>query len=98
ILGVANLQPRECGELMVAWQEGRSQDAGKLQERIAPVHKTAVNDFGVSGVKAALDMMGMHGGAPRPPLLPLGEKRRVELQAVLEAAGLLRATAGAMGD
>jgi 4-hydroxy-2-oxoglutarate aldolase len=98
ILGVANLMPRECGELMVAWHEGRPQDAGKLQERIAPVHKTAVNDFGVSGVKAALDMMGMHGGAPRPPLLPLAEKKRAELQAVLEAANLIRPTAGAIGD
>jgi dihydrodipicolinate synthase/N-acetylneuraminate lyase len=29
--------------------------------------------MGVSGVKAALDLLGLKGGVPRPPLLPLAE-------------------------
>jgi 4-hydroxy-2-oxoglutarate aldolase len=52
--------------------------------------------MGVPGIKAALDLMGMRGGNPRPPLLPLAEKRRAELRQVLETAGLLREEAQAV--
>jgi 4-hydroxy-2-oxoglutarate aldolase len=93
VLGVANLMPGESADLVTAHQEGRAAEAGRLQEAIGPVHKTAVGEMGVAGVKAALDLMGLRGGKPRPPLLPLAERRREELRAVLDAAGLLgRAT------
>jgi 4-hydroxy-2-oxoglutarate aldolase len=89
ILGVSNPMPQETADLIRAFQEGRTQEAGRLQELVAPVHKAAVGDMGVAGVKAALDMMGLRGGDPRPPLRPLAEKRRAELRGVLEAAGLI---------
>lgn len=89
ILGVANLMPRETAELVAAYREGRAPDAGRLQERIGPVHKLVVGELGVPGVKAALDLLGLQGGPPRPPLLPLPEKRRGELRTVLDGAGLL---------
>jgi 4-hydroxy-2-oxoglutarate aldolase len=92
ILGVANLMPGESADLLTAFREGRAPEAGRLQEQIGPVHKAAVGEMGVAGVKAALDMMGLRGGKPRPPLLPLAERRRDELRPVLEAAGLLRQT------
>jgi 4-hydroxy-2-oxoglutarate aldolase len=90
ILGVSNPMPRETSDLIRAYQEGRVEEAGRLQERIGPVHKVMVGEMGVAGVKAGLDMMGLRGGDPRPPLRPLAEKRRAELRAVLDAAGLLR--------
>ena len=93
ILGVANVAPGECAEVLKAFQEGRGADAGSLQERIGPVHKTVVGELGVAGVKAAVDMLGLRGGDPRPPLLPLPEKRRPEVRGVLERAGLLQAVA-----
>jgi 4-hydroxy-2-oxoglutarate aldolase len=89
ILGVANLMPRETAELLRAYGEGRTAEAGRLQEVIGPVHKTAVGEMGVAGVKAALDLLGLRGGDPRPPLRPLADKRREELRSVLERAGLL---------
>jgi 4-hydroxy-2-oxoglutarate aldolase len=89
ILGVSNLMPQETTDIIRAFREGRTQEAGRLQELVAPVHKVVVGEMGVSGVKAALDLMGLRGGDPRPPLRPFAEKRRAELSAVLEAAGLI---------
>lgn len=90
VLGVGNLMPGETAELVSAHQEGRAQAAGKVQEHVGPVHKVIVGDMGVPGIKAAMDLMGLQGGNPRPPMLPLAEKRRAELRQVLENAGLLR--------
>jgi dihydrodipicolinate synthase/N-acetylneuraminate lyase len=45
--------------------------------------------MGVPGVKAALDLLGLHGGAPRPPLLPYPEARIDEIRGILAAAELL---------
>ena len=90
ILGVSNPMPQETSDLIRAFHEGRAQEAGRLQEQIGPVHKVMVGEMGVAGVKAGLDMMGLRGGDPRPPLRPLSDKRRAELRPVLEAAGLLQ--------
>ena len=57
-------------------------------------HKDIVGGMGVPGVKAALDMLGYHGGQPRPPLRPFPESRHGEIRKILGKAGLLeRATA-----
>jgi 4-hydroxy-2-oxoglutarate aldolase len=53
-----------------------------------PVNLAVTTRFGVSGLKAALDMLGYYGGSPRLPLMPLDDERRRELANILEAAGL----------
>ncbi|MDE0651043.1 MAG: dihydrodipicolinate synthase family protein, partial [Gammaproteobacteria bacterium] len=90
ILGVANLAPAESAGIFQRFAEGRTSEAGRLQERVAPVHKKLVAGFGVPGVKAAMDLLGGHGGAPRPPLRPLPGGKVGEAEAVLRRAGLLR--------
>ena len=89
VLGVANLAPAETVALHRAFEAGSPGEAGRLQERVGPVHNDVVSSFGVPGVKAALDLLGYRGGPPRPPLPPLSEKRRAQVQGVLERAGLL---------
>ena len=69
--------------------EGRPADAGRAQEVATPLHKEIVGGMGVPGVKAALDMLGLHGGAPRPPLARFPESRLPEIRALLDGAGLL---------
>jgi 4-hydroxy-2-oxoglutarate aldolase len=83
ILGVANLAPAECVALVEAWRQGRGSEAGRLQERVGPLHTEVVGGMGVAGVKHALDLMGLRGGDPRPPLLPLADSRRDELRRLL---------------
>lgn len=89
IVAVGLMAAAETAEISVAFYEGRKADAGRLQERITPVHTQIVGGMGVPGIKAAMDMLGLHGGSPRPPLLPVAESRREEIRGVLEAAGLL---------
>ena len=45
--------------------------------------------MGVPGVKAALELLGLHGGEPRPPLPTIPEVRIEEIRDILEAADLL---------
>lgn len=89
ILGVAVLAPHDTAEIQRLRDEGLAAEAGALQERITPVHKSIIGGLGVPGVKAALDMLGMVGGPPRAPLKPLREKERAIVREALEKAGLL---------
>jgi dihydrodipicolinate synthase/N-acetylneuraminate lyase len=61
----------------VARRDGAMADS--LQNRLTPLAKEIVGELGVAGIKAALDCVGLRGGAPRSPLLPLG---RAELERV----------------
>lgn len=88
ILGVGLLATRSVCELHRAWREGDGARAGSLQARIGPLHEAVVAGLGVPGVKAALDRLGLHGGAPRPPLQPLGARGRARVDRALEAADL----------
>ncbi|HEU4453741.1 MAG TPA: dihydrodipicolinate synthase family protein [Longimicrobium sp.] len=90
ILAVSLLMPEECAAVCAAFAEGRLAEAGRLQERISPLHRAVVAEMGTPGIKAALDEIGMHGGIPRPPLKPLRDKDRAKMREALEAAGLGR--------
>jgi len=89
ILAVSLLAPAEAAALYARWRAGDGVAAGRLQERIGPVHRAVVAQRGVAGIKAGLDMLGLAGGAPRPPLKAVRERDRTEIRAVLESAGLL---------
>ena len=95
VLGVANLAPAGCADLVRAFRDGDAAEAGRLQERVGPVHKEVVAGLGVPGVKAGLDLQGLHGGDPRPPLRALPDADRVKVRAALERGGLLEEAAGA---
>jgi len=45
--------------------------------------------FGIAGLKAAMDMIGLYGGDPRPPLLPATDAERAGVKAIMERAGIL---------
>jgi 4-hydroxy-tetrahydrodipicolinate synthase len=65
-------------------------DARRAQEDIAAVRQVLKRD-GVAGLKAALAAMGRDCGAPRYPLLQLGEAERVRVSEQLAAMAALRA-------
>ena len=89
IVAVGVMAPAEAAGISVAWFDGRPEEAGSLQERIAPVHQRIVGGMGVPGVKAALDLLGRHGGAPRPPLAEASEDKVAEIRGILAEAALL---------
>ncbi len=89
VLGVANLAPAACASLVRAFGEEEHGEAGRLQERVGPVHEAVVAGMGVPGVKAALDLLDLNGGVPRPPLPPLKEPDLDRVRQTLVRAGLL---------
>lgn len=91
ILAVALLDPRTCAAAYRAYAQGDAALAGRLQERLVPLHRRVVGALGVPGVKAALDRLGLHGGAPRPPLKALRPREVEQVQDALRAAGLVAA-------
>jgi len=61
-------------------------EADALQARLAPLATRIVGELGVAGVKAALDAVGLAGGAPRSPLLPLAGREEAQVRELLRAA------------
>lgn len=94
ILGVANLLPAEAASIQEAVAQGRGAEAGRAQEVVGPVHNRVVARLGVPGVKAGLDLLGLHGGPPRPPLRPLDEDDMGVVRDALERAGALDTVPG----
>lgn len=94
IVAAGLLATGEAAGVYHAYREGRHGEAGRLQQIVGPVHDGIVGGTGVPGIKAALDLLGLHGGAPRPPLAPLPDERVEEVRRILSAAGLLPAGAG----
>jgi 4-hydroxy-2-oxoglutarate aldolase len=88
ILGVANLVPGASAGIVRAHAEGEGVTAGRLQEKVAPLHDGIVGAFGVAGVKRALDLLGMKGGDPRPPLASAGEAATERIRELLREAGV----------
>ena len=89
ILGVGLLATGVCARILQLHAADRKPDAGRLQERIAPVHREVVARLGVPGVKAALDQLGYAGGAPRSPMKALRERDRDVVATTLREAGLI---------
>lgn len=89
ILGVANIAPHLCAEVVRLVREGMSPQAGNVQGRLSPLHKEIVAAHGAAGCKAALDLLGWAGGDPRLPLRPLSEKERQQVARVMQEAALL---------
>lgn len=70
ILALAGLVPDLCLRLMALVAEGRLVEARALQRRLNPLARSVGSLYGVPGLKAALDLVGLAGGVPREPLAP----------------------------
>lgn len=88
ILGVSLFAPSLALEILGAMKRGDAAAAAHAQDKIAPLHMKIVAELGVAGVKAALDTVGLKGGALRPPLAALGATERAEVAGMIKAAEL----------
>lgn len=89
IVAVGLIATAEAARISIAYRDGLKTEAGRIQERIAPLHTQIVSEMGISGVKAALDLLGLHGGAPRPPLAPASPERMEAIRRILGTAELV---------
>lgn len=91
---MANIAPALSRALYDITVEQADIGAGfALYRRILPLIDALAGDLYVSATKAALAMVGMPVGAPRPPRLPLPAPLQPALQQVLSDLQLLKASA-----
>lgn len=70
-------------DLWQAYLAGELDQARQLQASLIQPNAAVTSRFGVAGLKAALDQIGMYGGPVRSPLQPLSDADRDALAAVL---------------
>jgi 4-hydroxy-2-oxoglutarate aldolase len=72
ILALACVLPEACANVFTLTKAGKHAEAMALQRRIAPAAKL-LGQYGVPGLKAALNLIGYDVGVPRPPLAPASD-------------------------
>ena len=88
-LALANIFPNECVRVQTLFDAGKIREARDLQMNLIDSNSAVTARWGIPGLKAAMEMIGLYGGDPRPPLLPLKEADREELRKVLARTGFL---------
>jgi 4-hydroxy-2-oxoglutarate aldolase len=83
ILAFACPAPTICFEIYSAWKEGDIALAKEKQARIVEAAQKVVGEFGVPGVKYAMDLNGYYGGPPRLPLLPPTAEIKAEIERLM---------------
>ena len=89
VCALANVAPEACVTIFDRVNAGDLDAARDLQLKMIPVNQAVTAIYGVPGLKAAMDMLGYFGGAPRQPLLPSSGQERSEIEAILKNADLL---------
>ena len=85
ILAVGCVLPDLCVEIFRAFKAGELERARMLQKTLTPIATAVTTQFGIGGLKAALDLAGYHGGEVRAPLPAPNEHARAEIANLLSA-------------
>lgn len=89
VLSLANIFPEVIVELFDLFEEGHYDSCFELNNRLLRGNKSISGSGGVASVKAAMDLRGLFGGAPREPLLPQSERQKHAMRDILIKEGLL---------
>jgi 4-hydroxy-tetrahydrodipicolinate synthase len=85
----ANVAPRLCSDMQIAWQEGRINDAITIQDRLLPLHDALFAETSPGPVKFAASLLGKTTEHCRLPLAPLAGATRQKVRSAMTEAGLL---------
>jgi 4-hydroxy-2-oxoglutarate aldolase len=80
VLAAADVVPEPLVALYQAHAAGDADRARELQASIAEAGRRIVDAAGVPGIKAGMDVRGLIGGRPRPPLLAASEDERESIR------------------
>jgi 4-hydroxy-tetrahydrodipicolinate synthase len=80
----ANLSPRLCRSVVAAHEQGAGDDLLREFGRLARLSMALYGRGGIRATKAVLNRLGLPGGFPRKPQLPIADATVDELMAVIE--------------
>ncbi len=83
VLAFADVAPVSCAAIHDAWKSGDSERAAEIQQRVTAAAARIAGEFGIPGIKYAMDFNGYYGGPPRLPLLPVDVSARTEIETLL---------------
>lgn len=89
VMALAAVAPHLLDEIVQSFEKGDLKKAKKIQLRLIPANTAVTSQYGIAGLKDALDLIGMYGGPVRPPLLPLEDGQKSDLKGILEKADLI---------
>ena len=89
VLALAALIPDECVQLVQLVQQNKIAEARALQRKVTPLARSIGGGYGITGLKAAMDLLGFNGGLPRPPLRPASKQIVEAIREQLDALGVL---------
>jgi 4-hydroxy-2-oxoglutarate aldolase len=90
VCALANVAPAQTVELYCLARDGRHEEARALQYHLMAPNAAVTTKHGIAGLKYACELVGLYGGPVRLPLLPLGEKERQDVRAVMAEAGIIQ--------
>lgn len=85
----ANVQPKECHDMVHAYLDGRREEALSIALKHLELMNGLFMDVNPIPVKTALNMMGKNVGPFRLPLCEMTEDKQNALRAILKKEGLL---------
>ena len=86
ILAAACAVPDLCVAVFDAVAQGDHVRALALQKRLSPIARAVTTQYGIGGLKTALDLRGYRGGTVRAPLELPNEAARRKIAELLEAS------------
>ena len=89
VISLANIFPEMTCQLYDLVVARKYKEAFELNEKVIKTNKSVSGSGGVAAVKYAMDLAGLYGGAPRLPLLPLGDELKKKIEDSLKTAGLI---------
>jgi 4-hydroxy-2-oxoglutarate aldolase len=90
IVALGNVAPDLCKEIELNYLKGDHTGARALQLKALAPNAAVTSKYGISGLKVALDAVGLAGGPVRPPLRPLSEREADDVRRTLAEAGIER--------
>jgi len=91
VVAISCALPGMTVELFEAYRSGDWKNAAALQRALSPPAAAVTTQYGIPGLKVAMDLMGFHGGEPRLPLIRLNDAQRSTLKSIFQAAGAFQA-------
>ncbi|MCZ6531034.1 MAG: dihydrodipicolinate synthase family protein, partial [Chloroflexi bacterium] len=83
------LAAERISALLLAYESGDLESAREIQASLVGPNEAVTSKFGVAGLKAALDLIGLYGGPVRAPLQAITQEERAVLENTLAEADLI---------
>jgi 4-hydroxy-2-oxoglutarate aldolase len=88
IMALSNIAPEPLYQILDDFLSGQIEKAREIQWNLVDINAAITTTYGVPGLKYAMEKLGLYGGVPRRPLLPLGEEGRKRIDALISVSGL----------